>query len=216
MDPKVVALIVVGLRIFIFLCLLIALVVIATDKLALIDGFKATFNDVQGYRYVLSVTIIGLAHTILQLGFSIYHVITQNIPFWNGLPLFNYYADQVITWVLATAVGAGFAVTAELKRFVDSRIDRELGDYGFFSPQVDEQKSLIDEFFDKAYIATAILFLAFLSMATLLLLSPFNRIKPTPRPTQDLEAQKLEAQSSQAQSSQAQPTEAHSPEPPSG
>lgn len=51
MDPKVVALIGVGLRIFIFLCLLIALVVIATDKLALIDGFKATFNDVQGYRF---------------------------------------------------------------------------------------------------------------------------------------------------------------------
>ncbi|XP_038894422.1 CASP-like protein 4D1 [Benincasa hispida] len=209
MDPKVVALIGVGLRIFIFICLLIALVVIATDKLALISGFKATFNDVHGYRYMLSVAIIGLAHTILQLSFSIYHLLTQNIPLWNGLPQFNYYADQVITWVLATAAGAGFAVSAELKSFVDSHstVEKEFGeDYGFFSPQVDEQKSLIDDFFDKANIATAILFLAFLSMATLILLSPFNRIKPTPLPTQDLEAQKLEAQSPQAQST----------EPPSG
>lgn len=118
---------------------------------------------------------------------------------------------QVITWVLATAVGAGFAVSGELKSYVNSRINKEFGDYyGFFSAQVDEQKSLIDDFFDKANIATAILFLAFISMATLLLLSPFNRIKPTPLPTQDPEAQKLEAQSSQAQQ-----TEAQSSEPPS-
>lgn len=95
MDPKVVAFIGIGLRIFTFICLLIALTVIGTDKLDLIDGYKATFIDVHGYRYVLSVAAIGLAHTIFQLGFSIYHALTQNIPFWNGLPQFNYYADQV-------------------------------------------------------------------------------------------------------------------------
>lgn len=51
MDPKVVAFIVIGIRSFTFICLLIALVVIATDKLALIDGYKATFNDIHGYRF---------------------------------------------------------------------------------------------------------------------------------------------------------------------
>ncbi|XP_022137163.1 CASP-like protein 4D1 [Momordica charantia] len=192
MDPKVVAFIVIGLRSFTFICLLIALVVIATDKLALIDGYKATFNDIHGYRYVLSIAIIGLAHTILQLGFSLYHVLTQNIPFWNGLPQFNYYADQVLAWVLASAAGAGFAVTAELKRLVDENIKNAVGDYELFIPAVDQQESLIDDFFDKANIATAILFLAFLSMATLLLLSPFNRIKPLETTTQDPEAQAKE------------------------
>ena len=119
---------------------------------------------------------------------------------------------QVITWMLATGVGAGFAVSRELKSYVDSRTKKEFGDndYGFFSPAIEEQKSLIDDFFNKATVATAILFLAFISMATLLLLSPFNRIKPTPLPAQDPEAQKSEAQSSQVQH-----TEAQSSEPPS-
>jgi len=45
-------------------------------------------------RYVLFVAVICLAQTILQLDFSIHHVLSQNIPFRNGLPQF-YYADQV-------------------------------------------------------------------------------------------------------------------------
>lgn len=99
---------------------------------------------------------------------------------------------QVLAWVLASAAGAGFAVTAELKRLVDENIKNAVGDYELFIPAVDQQESLIDDFFDKANIATAILFLAFLSMATLLLLSPFNRIKPLETTTQDPEAQAKE------------------------
>ncbi|XP_022949251.1 CASP-like protein 4D1 [Cucurbita moschata] len=210
MGRMVVAFIGIGLRIFAFICLLIALVVIATDKLVLIEGSESTFNDIQGYRYVLAVAIIGLVHTILQLGFSIYYAVTKNIPFWKGLPQFNYYTDQVISWVLASAAGAGLAVSADRKMLLNEVVETGIGDCGVLFAALDQQKWLVDDFFDRANIASAILFLAFLSIATILLLSPFNRIEPIPT-TQDLEAQSPQAQNGKAQSPQAQTVEAQSP-----
>ncbi|KAG7037064.1 CASP-like protein 4D1, partial [Cucurbita argyrosperma subsp. argyrosperma] len=211
MDHMVVAFIGIGLRIFAFICLFIALVVIATDKLVLIDGSESTFNDIQGYRYVLSVAIIGLVHTILQLGFSIYYAVTKTIPFWKGLPQFNYYTDQVISWVLASAAGAGLAVSADRKMLLNQVVENGIGDCGVLFAALDQQKWLVDDFFDRANIASAILFLAFLSIATILLLSPFNRLKPIPT-TQDLEAHSPQAQKSKAQSPQAHTVEAQSPQ----
>ncbi|XP_052180899.1 CASP-like protein 4D1, partial [Diospyros lotus] len=78
-----------------------------------------------------------------------------------GLPEFDFYADKIMSFLLAAGAGAGFAVSFELKRLLG-------GD--------DEISSKTNAFFiNRANIATAILLLGFVSMAVLLVLSSTAR-----------------------------------------
>lgn len=73
---------------------------------------------------------------------------------------------------MGTGVGAGFAVSFELKKQIRDFLARLtlLGAQG-----MDEVKSKLDKFFDRANIAIGILFLAFLCMVILSILSSINK-----------------------------------------
>lgn len=80
--------------------------------------------------------------------------------------------EQIISLLLGTGVGAGFAVTFELKKQIPDFLTllTLLGAQG-----MDEVKSKLDKFFDRANIAIGILFLAFLCMVILSILSSINK-----------------------------------------
>ncbi|KAI7985960.1 CASP-like protein 4D1 [Camellia lanceoleosa] len=153
------------LRIFTLIILAASVVVMATDNFKLSDGSKTSFKDIVAYRFVITTGVIGFVYTTLQLPFAIYYVCTEKRL--DCLPEFDFYGDKIISFLLATGVGAGFAVTHELKRIIQSISD----DYG----GLDEQESKTISFLNRGYIATGILFAGFICMAILSILSSINR-----------------------------------------
>ena len=73
---------------------------------------------------------------------------------------------------LGTVVGAGFAVTFEFKDFLKD-LFKTLADLGV--ADVGEFKSKLDKFLDRGNIATGLLFVAFICMALLSVLSSINK-----------------------------------------
>ncbi|XP_058106962.1 CASP-like protein 4D1 [Magnolia sinica] len=147
--------------------------VLATDRVTFDDGTKATFKDIVAYRFVISTGAIGFAYALFQIPFAVYHVSTGKQMIRNEcLPEFDFYGDKIIAFLLATGVGAGFAVSFEFKKLIRDFIDsfERLG-----VPGLTESESKLDKFLDRANIATGLLFLAFLCMAALSVLSSLKR-----------------------------------------
>ncbi|KAL5762972.1 hypothetical protein ACOSP7_019236 [Xanthoceras sorbifolium] len=135
---------------------------------------KTTFKDIIAYRYVIATAAAGFVYTIIQIPFAIYHAIKEKRLFRNQfLPEFDFYADKMVAFLLATGVGAGFAITFELKKFVRDFLS-SLENLG-----VDEGDFPINKFLDKANMAIGLLFLGFLCMAILSIFSSINRINTT-------------------------------------
>uniref|UniRef100_A0A7N0U4X2 CASP-like protein n=1 Tax=Kalanchoe fedtschenkoi TaxID=63787 RepID=A0A7N0U4X2_KALFE len=132
------------------------------------DEGRVSFKDLYAYRYVVASGVVGFTYTLLQLPFAVFYVATGNRMIQNGLlPEFDFYGDKVMSWFLATAVGAGFAVTYELKKLLGGFLD-SIG-------ASDEEKSKLDEFLNRGYISTCVLAVGFLCLATLSVISSLNR-----------------------------------------
>lgn len=91
--------------------------------------------------------------------------------------------DQIIALLLGTGVGAGFAVSFELKKQLHDFINALVSLVGQGTEPTDEFESKLDKFLDRANIATGILFLAFLCMAILSILSSISRTTSKETPT---------------------------------
>lgn len=97
---------------------------------------------------------------------------------YHSIPNFG----QVISFLLATGVGAGFAVGLESKRFVEEayRLLSLLGIGDFW-----EWRSKTLKFFDIGNVATGILFIGFVSMAFVSILSSITLShSPQPHPVE--------------------------------
>ncbi|KAK9277223.1 hypothetical protein L1049_006762 [Liquidambar formosana] len=176
MASKGILISVVVLRFLALLLLAGSIVVMAINSFTSSDGVKTTFKDVIAYRYVIATGITGFAYTLVQIPFAIYHASKE-----KRLIRTNVYlslistGDKIIAFLLATGVGAGFAVTFELKRILDAFLD------GFDVPGIGDEKSKPEKFLDRGNIATGLLFLGFLCMVVLSVLSSINRMPPTGR-----------------------------------
>lgn len=87
-----------------------------------------------------------------------------------------FFSIHVISFLLASGVGAGFAVTFEFKKVVNFFIESLIG-AGI--PQAEEARSAIEKFFDKAYIANGLLLGAFACTAVVSVVSSINRPQST-------------------------------------
>ncbi|OVA08647.1 Uncharacterized protein family UPF0497 [Macleaya cordata] len=153
-----------------------SIVVLATNNFTLSDGTKTSFKDIIAYRYVIATGLLGFLYILLQIPFALYHVCAEKRLIRNGcLPQFDFYGDKIISLLLATGVGVGFGVTFEFKKLVDQ----------FFQninvPGVDESKSKTEKFLDKGNLSTGLLFLGFLCVAVLSVLTSINRTATTSR-----------------------------------
>lgn len=89
-----------------------------------------------------------------------------------NVDLLNTMCGQIVGFLLATGVGAGFAVTYEFKKFF-KELFKTLANAGFAVSE--EFKSKVDKFLDRVYIAAGLLLLAFLCMVVLSVLSSVQR-----------------------------------------
>lgn len=78
----------------------------------------------------------------------------------------------MISFLLATGVGAGFGVSFELKSFAKD-LFKAIEDPTV--PDIQESKASYSRFFNRGIIASAVLSVGFLCMATISVLSSINR-----------------------------------------
>ncbi|KAJ0048073.1 hypothetical protein Pint_16840 [Pistacia integerrima] len=158
-------------RIFALLLSVGCIVVLVTDTVKFTDGSKTTFEDVMTYKYVPCQRAIGGAYSLWQLPCAIYYAFTQKrlIDFYGDKYLFFF---QMVGFVLASGVGAVFAVTYELKSFVNDFVETLLS-LGF--EDTIGFKSGTDKFLNRIYIAAGLLLGAFVCMALPSVLSSINR-----------------------------------------
>ncbi|AES76210.1 hypothetical protein MtrunA17_Chr6g0479971 [Medicago truncatula] len=148
----------------------VALLVTNTAKFD--DDTNMKFQDLISYRFVVAVAAIAGAYCIVQLPFSIYYAVQQKRLIRNGfLPEFDFYGDKVISALLATAIGAGFAISIEFKRFFDQIFDAS------GVSKDDATRSTNNKFYVRGIVASSVLLVAFLAMFVVSVLSSFNRNK---------------------------------------
>ncbi|XP_034699708.1 CASP-like protein 4D1 isoform X2 [Vitis riparia] len=117
-------------RLLTLIFLLASLIVIATDSATMKIDFtevKIRFKNVYSYRYMVSVAVIGLAYTFLQIPFAVHYACTgKRLGAHDGLLKFEFFGDKVISYLLATGVGAAFGATFDLKKNLDD-LERLIG-----------------------------------------------------------------------------------------
>ncbi|BFG33252.1 hypothetical protein CerSpe_195260 [Prunus speciosa] len=163
------------LRIVTLLALVASVVVLVTDHFTLQDGTQQHFQDIHAYRFVLATAAIGAAYTLIQLPFDIYYACTRKRLIRNGcMPEFDFYADKLVSLVLASGVGAGFGVGFEFKRVLNDLFLLLLA-LGEDPVSLDEEQSKDNDFFNRANIATGVLLVGAICMAVISVLSSINR-----------------------------------------
>ncbi|TKY44856.1 CASP protein PIMP1 [Spatholobus suberectus] len=142
---------------------------LVTNNYAFDNGAELKYQDFTTYSLVVAIAAIACAYCIVQLPFAIYYAIRQKRLISNGfLQEFDFYGDKVTSLLLATGMGASFALSVELKKFIDdpSKISAS-----------DDYKSTYDKIFIRGFIASAFLLVTFLSMAGVSFISSNNRSK---------------------------------------
>ncbi|XP_039065372.1 CASP-like protein 4D1 [Hibiscus syriacus] len=124
------------------------IVVLILDKATDDDGSKVTFKDVISMWWSRLLLYRACTGKRLIRG-----------PF---LPTLYFHGDKVVAFVLASSVGAGFLTTAELKRFINDLLES-------FGARLKDTP--FEGFFNRGYLATALLAAAFLCMAILSIFS---------------------------------------------
>ncbi|KAE9604925.1 hypothetical protein Lal_00036682 [Lupinus albus] len=106
------------LRVLTFVFLLIALIIIVLDKETqdtIAGPFQVKFNDVHAYRYMLSTIVIGFVYNLLQLGLSIFNVISGKRVISGDVGyLFDFFGDKIISYILVSGSACGFGVSDDL------------------------------------------------------------------------------------------------------
>ncbi|MCD7456686.1 hypothetical protein HAX54_032742 [Datura stramonium] len=126
----------------------LALIVLTTLR----GSIKSEFRGIKSYRYVLAAAAGGILYSLIQLPFAIYHAIKKKrLIKGKFLPMFDFYGDKVIAFLLASGVGLGFGVSFEFK-------DIKRG-----------------ETIERGYIASGLLLAGFTTMALLAILTSMNR-----------------------------------------
>ncbi|KAK3422473.1 hypothetical protein EUGRSUZ_G02924 [Eucalyptus grandis] len=148
-----------ALRLLMLVFLGVSLVVLTTDTATLQIYFntevQVRFRDV--YAYMLGTIVVGAAYTLIQIARTLHRTCKANQEISrDGVTLFDFFADQITSYVLATGSAAGFGATKDLKsvfEFVGSAYDK---------------------FFNKGYAAASLLLFAFVCAALLSILSSFG------------------------------------------
>ncbi|KAF3438318.1 hypothetical protein FNV43_RR21080 [Rhamnella rubrinervis] len=177
MDTKVVAYTTLVLRIIDILSLIASVVLLVLNNSTLSDGTKTSFKDFHAYWFVLATAVLGAAYSIVQLTFDIYYACTEKrLIRHERLPQFDFYADEIMSLILASGVGAGYGMSLEFKRFINQVFDalEALGDC-----DLSEARSKGQDFFNKGIFVTSLLLLGCLCMTMVSVFSSINKREAT-------------------------------------
>ncbi|KAL7147971.1 hypothetical protein ABFS83_06G146900 [Erythranthe nasuta] len=107
------------IRVITLISLVICLIIISTNSATTYTDFlaiKVKSTDFYAYRYMLASAVIGLAYTLLQTAFAIFHATTGNRLGGDGFALVDFFGDKALSYILATGAAAGFGLAVDLKR----------------------------------------------------------------------------------------------------
>ncbi|XP_029129970.1 CASP-like protein 4D1 [Cajanus cajan] len=144
-----------------------SMALLVTNKYKFDSGAEVKYQDFNTYSLEVAIAAITCLYCIVQLPFAIYYAIRERRLIDNEfLPEFDFYGDKVTSMVLGIGIGAGFALSVELKKFIEERVKDE---YGF--------RSTYGKILIRGFVATAFLLVSFLSMALVSFISSNNRTK---------------------------------------
>ncbi|KAF8021995.1 hypothetical protein BT93_G2200 [Corymbia citriodora subsp. variegata] len=149
-----------ALRLVTLVFLVVSLVVLTTDTATLQvyvnTEVQIRFRDVYAYRYMFGTIVVGAGYTIIQIARTLHRICkADQLISRDGITLFDFFADQIASYVLATGSAAGFGATKDLESLL-----------GFVG-------SAFEKFFNKGYAAASLLLCAFVCAAFLSILSSF-------------------------------------------
>ncbi|XP_065857582.1 CASP-like protein 4D1 [Euphorbia lathyris] len=147
-----------------------SVVVLVTNHFTSLDGTKTSFKSFIAFRYLLSTAAIGCLYALIQLPFATYYAYNPK----KLIPTFHFLGDQIVVLLMASGVGAGFAVSLELRKIV-----KQLAEFFADVPGIDVEKSNNLKFLDKVNISTALLLVACFCLALLSIFSSINRSTTT-------------------------------------
>ncbi|KAK7314705.1 hypothetical protein VNO77_33232 [Canavalia gladiata] len=132
------------------------------------NGGKLKYQDFTSYSYVVAIAAIACVYCIVQLPFAVYYAVQQKrLMQHEFLPQFDFYGDKITSLLLGTGIGVGFALSVELKKFIDEVSDAA-GDSD------DDIRSTYDKFFIRGIVASVFIAISFLSMAIVSFISSIN------------------------------------------
>ncbi|KAL2344186.1 hypothetical protein Fmac_005471 [Flemingia macrophylla] len=131
-------------------------------------GEDVKYNYFNTYRVEVAIAAIICVYCTVQLPFAIYYAIRQKRLIDNEfLPEFDFYGDKVASLLLGIGIGGGFALSVELKKFIKDKI----------TDNVEGFTSTYSKIAIRGFVATAFLFVSFLSMAFVSFISSNIRTK---------------------------------------
>ncbi|KAK2990332.1 hypothetical protein RJ640_003604 [Escallonia rubra] len=135
--------------------LVVSVVILKTNNIKS-GGYRTfTYKEIYSYKYAMFAMVIGFAYTLSQIPFAVYYLKTgKRLINHHKLLQCDFYGDKLLSYLLATAIGAAFGVTADLKKTSDS-IEK------------------LDNYFQIAYISVAFLLVGFLSSVVSSIASSF-------------------------------------------
>ncbi|XP_019151106.1 PREDICTED: CASP-like protein PIMP1 [Ipomoea nil] len=168
MSPVVVLVV----RILTFVCLLASLILITTDSVTLPpNGNKIKFNKIYPYRYLVATLILGLAYTLLQTAFAISQACTGKRVGGERSCVFDFFADNVVSYLVASGAAACFGVTQELKK--RNTVEKLYADLGSKLHMSDTDKLNVqqilddmDKFINRGNVAARVCLIGFVFAAT--------------------------------------------------
>ncbi|XP_054789375.1 CASP-like protein 4D1 [Prosopis cineraria] len=158
-----------GRRILALVMSVCSVVLLASANFKL-SGVHYGFQNIVTFRYVMAVAVISIAYGVMQLPFAAYYDRTQKrvIP-----QRFEFYADMVMSVLLATSSGAGIAVSHELKRGFGGGNNIGINSNNDYHDYYDHI-IIVDSFFNffiKLLVASVLLLLVWLSLAVISIIS---------------------------------------------
>ncbi|KAK1416314.1 hypothetical protein QVD17_32103 [Tagetes erecta] len=177
-QVQVLAIVSLSLRVATWLCLLVSLIVLASDTSSIkgvYTNVKIGFDDIYAYRYMMSAIVIGFAYICVQVPLEIYQLaMKKSLTTSNLLCKIIFYGDKLLLSLLATGVGAAFGVTLDLKKNLD-QLDDFLESIG--QQLISQTRSKLDNFFNLAYVSAGFLLIAFLCSVASSILSSLALLK---------------------------------------
>nr|GMD26352.1 CASP-like protein 4D1 [Ipomoea batatas] len=86
------------------------------------NGYRISYSNYSSYKYMMFIMVVGCVYNLLQIPLAVYYFFREkHLISHRGFVLFQFFADQVIMALLATALGATFGATVDLDKGVRNK-----------------------------------------------------------------------------------------------
>nr|POF19061.1 casp-like protein 4d1 [Quercus suber] len=130
------------------------------------DGIIVMLNKLHSYSYMLGISVVGIGYILLQtIAFGMFRIVKNND---KGLTLFEFYGDKVISYLLATAAGAGIGASTDFKDLVDGKFSMS-----YYNDEFVSAGKLSTSYYNNLLVSAGSFLLPFVCTASLSIMSSY-------------------------------------------